>query len=77
MVLKTKMERGWNGENVHECVCVSRIVGAGFVWSVGGKIGGEGKEREESLGQRSPESENGKLLTRGKIEGGETREIVL
>ena len=22
MVLKTKMERGWNGENVHECVCV-------------------------------------------------------
>ena len=39
MVLKTKMERGWNGGNVHECVCVcvSRIVGAGFVWSVGEK----------------------------------------
>ena len=68
MVLKTKMERGWNGGNVHECVCVCVCVshcGGWFCLVCWGKIGEEG---EESLGQRSPESENGKLLARGKIE---------
>ncbi|PAV59009.1 hypothetical protein WR25_12851 [Diploscapter pachys] len=58
------------------CVCVSHC-GGWFCLVCWGKIGGEGKEREESLGQRSPESENGKLLARGKIVGRDSRNSAL